>query len=64
MKIGKYTLRKPWVKYEDLELDIDEELSRAVFNSIRADIVADIMTLDLCDFECDVIEYLEKTSRS
>jgi hypothetical protein len=64
MKIGKYTLRKPWVKYEDLELDIDEELSRAVFNSIRADIVADIMTLDLCDFECDVIDYLEKTSRS
>jgi hypothetical protein len=64
MKIGKYTLRKPWVKYEDLELDIHDQIARAVMNSIRADIVADIMTLDLCDFECDVIEYLEKTSRS
>ena len=64
MKIGKYTLRKPWVKYVDLELNIEDQMTRAIFNSIRADIVADIMTLDLCDFECDVIEYLKKTARS
>jgi hypothetical protein len=64
MKIGGYTLRKPWVKYVNIELDIHDQIARAVMNSIRSDIVAEIITLDLCDVECDVIEYLEKTSRS
>jgi len=63
MKIGKYTLRKPWVKYVDLELDIDAQMTRAIFNSLRSGIVAEIITLDLCDVECDVISYLEKTAR-
>lgn len=63
MKIGPYTLRKPWVKYEILELDLGAQLTRAVMNSIRSDMVADIITLDLCDQECDVIDYLEKTAR-
>ena len=63
MKIGPYTLRKPWVKYVDLELDIEAQMTRAIMNSIRSDIVADIITLDLCDQECDVIKYLEKTAR-
>jgi hypothetical protein len=64
MKIGPYTLRKPWVKYVNLELDLDAQLTRAVMNSIRSDIVADIISFDLCDVECDVIDYLEKTARS
>jgi hypothetical protein len=64
MKIGPYTLRKPWVKYVNVELDTDQQIFRAVMNSIRSDIVADIITLDLCDQECDVIDYLEKTARS
>ena len=64
MKIGQYTLRKPWVKYETLELDIEEQLMRAVMNSIRSDMVADIISLDLCDIDCDVIHYLEKTARA
>jgi hypothetical protein len=64
MKIGPYTLRKPWVKYETLELDIEEQLMRAVMNSIRSDMVADIISLDLCDIDCDVIHYLEKTARA
>jgi hypothetical protein len=64
MKIGPYTLRKPWVKYEILELDLEEQLMRAVMNSIRSDIVADIISLDLCDIDCDVIHYLEKTARA
>jgi hypothetical protein len=64
MKIGSYTLRKPWVKYVNVELDTDAQIVRAVMNSIRSDIVADIITLDLCDQECDVIDYLEKTARS
>ena len=63
MKIGPYTLRKPWVKYVNVELDTDQQIFRAVMNSIRSDIVADIITLDLCDQECDVIKYLEKTVR-
>jgi hypothetical protein len=64
MKIGPYTLRKPWVKYVNLELDIEEQITRAVMNSIRSDIVADIISLDLCDIDCDVIHYLEKTARA
>jgi hypothetical protein len=63
MKIGPYTLRKPWVKYVNVELDIEAQMTRAIMNSIRSDIVADIITLDLCDVECDVIKYLEKTAR-
>ena len=63
MKIGPYTLRKPWVKYVNVDLDIEAQMTRAIMNSIRSDIVADIITLDLCDQECDVIKYLEKTAR-
>ena len=63
MKIGQYTLRKPWVKYVNLELDTDQQLTRAILNSIRSNIVADIISLDLCDIECDVIDYLERSSQ-
>ena len=63
MKIGPYTLRKPWVKYVNLDLDVDAQMTRAIMNSIRSDIVADIITLDLCDQECEVIDYLQRTSR-
>jgi hypothetical protein len=63
MKIGPYTLRRPWVKYVNLELDLDQQMTRAVMNSIRSDIVANIISLDLCDSECEVINYLEKTGR-
>jgi len=63
MKIGTYTLRRPWVKYVDLELNLEEQLMRAVMNSLRSDIVADIISLDLCDIDCDVIDYLERTAR-
>ena len=63
MKIGPYTLRRPWVKYVNLELDTNQQLTRAILNSIRSDIVADIISLDLCDIECDVIDYLERSSR-
>jgi hypothetical protein len=64
MKIGPYTLRKPWVKYVNVELDTEQQIVRAVMNSIRSDMIADIISLDLCDVECDVIDYLEKTARS
>ena len=63
MKIGAYTLRKPWVKYVNVELDTEQQIVRAVMNSIRSDMIADIISLDLCDVECDVIDYLQRTSR-
>lgn len=64
MKIGPYTLRRPWVKYVNLELDLDQQMTRAIMNSIRSDIVAEVISLDLCDVDCEVINYLEKTGRS
>jgi hypothetical protein len=64
MKIGSYTLRRPWVKYVNLELDLDQQMTRAIMKSIKSNIVADIISLDLCDAECDVIHYLEKTVRA
>jgi hypothetical protein len=64
MKIGSYTLRRPWVRYVNLELDVDQQMTRAIMNSIRSDVVAEIITLDLCDVDCDVIYYLEKTGRA
>jgi hypothetical protein len=64
MKIGSYTLRRPWVRYVNLELDVDQQMTRAIMNSIRSDVVAEIISLDLCDVDCEVINYLEKTGRA
>lgn len=64
MKIGPYTLRRPWVKYVNLELDLDQQITRAIMNSIRSDIVAEVISLDLCDVDCEVINYLEKTGKA
>lgn len=64
MKIGPYTLRRPWVKYVNLELDLDQQITRAIMNSIRSDMVAEVISLDLCDIDCEVISYLKKTGRS
>lgn len=61
MKIGPYTLRKPWVKY--VELDIGKELYQSVRKSVGASVVADIITYDLCDYDCEVIAYLEKITK-
>jgi hypothetical protein len=59
MKLFGYTLRKPWVKYVDL--DLGEDLIGNIRKSIASEYVAEIVSLDLCDVECDVISYLEKT---
>ena len=59
MKLCGYTLRKPWVKYVDL--DLGESLVGAIRQSIASEYVAEIISLDLCDTECEVISYLEKT---
>jgi hypothetical protein len=64
MKIGPYTLRRPLVKYVNLELDLDQQMTRAIMNSIRSDIVAEVISLDLCDVDCEVINYLQKTGKA
>ena len=61
MTLFGYTLRKPWVRYETFALDIEDELMGAVLRSIASEYVADIISNDLCDVECEVIDYLEKT---
>jgi hypothetical protein len=40
MKIGRYELRKPWVKYVDMP--IEKELFLAVKKSILEDLVEDV----------------------
>ena len=59
MRIFGYTLRKPWIKYVDL--DLGEELVGVIRKSIASDYVAEIISNDLCDVECDVVKYLERT---
>jgi len=59
MTIFGYTVRKPWVKYVDL--DLGEELVGNIRKSIASEYLAEIISLDLCDVDCDVVEYLEKT---
>lgn len=61
MRVFGYTVRKPWVKYENVELDLDEEFMGAVLRSIASEYVAEIISNDLCEYDCEVIDYLEKT---
>lgn len=62
MRVFGYTIRKPWVKY--VEIDLGEELVQAIRQSVASTYVAEIITDDLCDVDCEVIEYLEKTVKS
>ena len=59
MKLFGYTLRKPWVRYETLELDIEDQLMNAINKSLAADLVQEILINDLCDSDCDAVSYLE-----
>jgi len=59
MRLFGYTLRKPWVKYVEIDIDLGQELYRAVLKSLGSGIVADIITDDLCGYDCEVISYLE-----
>jgi len=61
MRIFGYTLRKPWTKYHNWQLDLGEELVQAIRQSVASTYVAEIISNDLCDVDCEVIEYLEKT---
>ena len=59
MNIFGYTLRKPWVKL--VNFTIEDELVTEIMKSLASQYVAAIISNDLCDAECEVIEYLEKT---
>jgi len=61
MKLLGYTLRKPWTKHVNWEIDLGEELVQAIRQSVASTYVAEIISNDLCDVDCEVIEYLEKT---
>ena len=63
MKIFGYTLRKPWVRYVNLDLDIEEELMNAVMRSAISQVIVDIITHDLCDHECEAVQYLENVMK-
>ena len=63
MNIFGYTLRKPWVRYVTLDLDIEEELLNAVMRSAISQVIADIITHDLCDPECEAVQYLESVMK-
>ena len=63
MNIFGYTLRKPWVRYETFALDIEDELMGAVLRSAISAVVADIITDDLCDSECEAVQYLENVMK-
>ena len=63
MKIFGYTLRKPWVRYVNLDLDIEEELLNAVMRSAISQVIADIITYDLCDHECEAVQYLKNVMK-
>ena len=61
MKLFGCTLRKPWVKYHNWEIDLGEELVQAIRQSVASTYVAEVISNDLCDVDCEVIEYLKKT---
>lgn len=57
MKLGKYTLRKPWVKYVDIEFP------EAIYKEIRASIVDDMIreAKDNAKYDVEILRhYREK----
>jgi hypothetical protein len=57
MKLGKYTLRKPWVKYVDIEFP------ERVYKEIRASIVDDMIreAKDNAKYDIEILRhYREK----
>ena len=63
MKLFGYTLRKPWVRYETFDIKIEDELMGAVLRSAISQVIADIITHDLCDHECEAVQYLENVMK-
>jgi hypothetical protein len=61
MTIFGYTLRKPWIKYFDMEFDLGQQLVGAIKQAAAAEYVATIIANDLCDDECEVLDYIKKT---
>ena len=65
MQIFGYVLRKPWVKYVDLQLDenVYDMVREAVSKSVMSHLILESLDKDLCDEECEVLDYLKKVSK-
>jgi hypothetical protein len=44
-----------------MEFDLGQQLVGAIKQAVAADYVATIVVNDLCDDECEVLDYIKKT---
>ena len=65
MQLFGYVLRLPWVKYVDLtiEEEIHDQLRTAIAKSVVANFAMESEEMDLCDDDCEVLQYLKKISK-
>lgn len=65
MQIFGYVLRKPWVKYVDLDLEenVYDQIRVAISKTITANIVIESLDQDLCDEDCEVLGYLKDIAK-
>ena len=65
MQIFGYVLRKPWVKYVDLDLDenVYDMVREAVSKSVMSHIILESLDKDLCDEDCEVLNYMAEISK-
>ena len=65
MQLFGYVLRLPWVKYVDLTIDdnVHDYLRTAIAKSVVANFAIESLEADLCDDDCEVLQYLKKISK-
>ena len=65
MQIFGYVLRKPWVKYVDLDLEenVYDQIRVAISKTITANMVIESLDQDLCDEDCEVLGYLKEIAK-
>ena len=65
MQIFGYVLRRPWVKYVNLDLEenLYNQMRVAISKSITSHIILESLEDELCDDECEVLNYLKTISR-
>jgi hypothetical protein len=65
MQLFGYVLRKPWVKYVDLDIEenVYDQLRVAISKALTANIVLESLEDELCDEDCEVLRYLKDISK-
>ena len=65
MQLFGYVLRKPWVKYVDLDLEenVYDQIRVAISKTITANMVIESLDQDLCDEDCEVLGYLKEIAK-